>query len=277
MFLKEAFLFGGIQVLALLVSGRLARTIVPAIPLSPDEASSTLSVLATLGAAIVLLIIFSRPRWSHRLIRIMWLAAIFGGTHILLGAFLPNGIAALIAFALTLVYARAATIGFHNFMLLCALPGIGATLGNSIPPNAALVALALLSLYDVIAVYWTGHMIEMAKEFIASGIVPGIIVTMPQGASGDERETIWAHDVVPGERTAILGSGDLVIPTILETSAMNWIGLSSGILTAAGAMLGLVAMHLLFWGQKVRRPMAALPPIAAGAIAGFMLSLVLLR
>lgn len=277
LFLKESLLFGGIQALALLVAGRLPPRFL-ATPQPQPATEASLVLLSVFAAAIVLLLVFSRGRTSRVLIRVVWLAALFGGTQILFAAFMPQDIATLIALALTLVYWRAATIGFHNFMLVLALPGIGAVLGSSLTPNAALAVLAFLSLYDVLAVYWTGHMIAMAKDFIASGVVPGIVVIpeVPAEVTGPkEEEPVFVTEVIPGGRATILGTGDLVIPTVLETSALLSVGTLSGILTAIFAVLGLFVMHILFWKQKVRRPMAALPPIAAGAITGFLLSLLI--
>ena len=69
----------------------------------------------------------------------------------------------------------------------------------------------------------------------------------------------------------ILGSGDIALPLILIISvarASFW----QAIVVAGFSLLGLLVTHLIFVNQKVRRPMAALPPIAALSIIGYLLA-----
>lgn len=269
-FLKEAALFASIQGAALFIATRLN---VPP-PSSTPATVSAVDVLLTLGIATLIILAFTRlrPQQSAFVIRLLWLTALVGGTKILFETFLQPDIALLFAIFLVLIYAKAATIGFHNLMLVMGLPGIGAMLGAQLQPYAAAALLIFLSLYDIIAVYWTGHMVVMAKRFIESGVVPGIVIRTGEAPEGP----LWISEVRPGEEAAILGTGDLVLPNILAVSAWRFFGPAAGLLAAGGAVGGLFITNWLFFSQKERRPMPALPPIAAGAIAGFLLSTTIL-
>jgi presenilin-like A22 family membrane protease len=267
LFLKEAALFASIQGLALFIAPRIN------LPAGQTPAAvSAADILLMFGVATLLMLAFTRlvPSRSAFAVRALWLVALLGGIQILFGTFLPRDIAFIFALFLVIVYAKAATVGFHNFMLVIGLPGIGALLGAGLLPFTAAAVLLVLSLYDIIAVYWTGHMVAMAQRFMEGGVVPGVVVrTAPPHAASP----FWITDVRAGGEAVILGTGDLVLPSILAVSAWRFLEPVSGFLTATGAMLGLFVTHQLFFGQQERRPMPALPPIAVGAIAGFLLSL----
>lgn len=267
-FLKEAALFASIQALALFIAIRLPFPFQEAAVPSPVSA---IDLVLTFSVATLLILAFTKlsPPKSAFAIRALWFIALVGGTQMLFGVFLPQDIAFLFALLLVLIYAKAATIGLNNFVLVLGLPGVGALLGTQLQPFAAAAVLLALSLYDVIAVYWTGHMVAMAKRFIESGVVPGIVITAGRAAGGP----FWISEVRAGGEAAILGTGDLVLPSILAVSAWRFLDPLAGALAAGGALAGLFVTHRLFFGQKERRPMPALPPIAAGAIAGFLFAL----
>lgn len=270
-FLKQAALFGSVQVLALLVASQMARR--PDIPQPVAAPMSAADILLIFAIATLILLAFTRlkPAGSALAIRILWFVALASGANILFDAFLPKDISILLAILLVFLYAKAATVELHNFTLVLAISGIGALLGSQIQPISAVFILLFLSVYDVIAVYKTGHMVEMAKRFIKSGVIPGIVVFIGQR----KPEALWVNNIAPGEEAVILGTGDLVLPAVLAASAWTFTSPVSGIIVAFGALAGLFLMHLLFFSQKERRAMPALPPIAAGAVAGFLVSMLI--
>ena len=69
----------------------------------------------------------------------------------------------------------------------------------------------------------------------------------------------------------MLGTGDFVFPLIMAASAYS-ISPVAAWLVFSFALFGLLLMHLIFFSQKIRRPMPALPPLAAFAIFGFLIS-----
>jgi presenilin-like A22 family membrane protease len=269
-FLKEALLFGGVQALALLAAWRI-KIIPQTIPAQPVAAVAA-NILLIFGAAVLTILLFMRLQSakSAAVLKIFWLLALLGGASMFLGVFFGEDIALPLAILLVFIYAKAATVGYHNFLIVISLAGIGATLGIQFVPRDAIIILTLLSVYDIIAVYWTGHMVKMAQHFIDSGIIPGIVISIKAGGP------LWLEEVRPSEEAAILGTGDLVLPAFLSVSAFKAINPIAGLASSCGALLGLFLMHRLFFGQKVRRPMPALPPIAAGGIVGLLIALLFL-
>jgi presenilin-like A22 family membrane protease len=266
-FLKEALLFGGVQALALLAAWRI-KIIPQTIPAQPVAAGAA-NILLIFGAAVLTILLFMRLQFakSAAVLKIFWLLALLGGASMFLSVFFGENIALPLAILLVFIYAKAATVGYHNFLIVISLAGIGATLGIEFMPRDAIIILTLLSVYDIIAVYWTGHMVKMAQHFIGSGIIPGVVIRIKAGGP------LWIQEVRPGEEAAILGTGDLVLPTFLSVSAFKAVHPIAGIAAACGAMLGLFLTHRIFFEQEVRRPMPALPPIAFGTIAGFLMTM----
>lgn len=268
-FFKQALLFGGVQALALLAAWRI-KAAPGATPIQPLPVASIWEMLLILGAAILLIFLLMRLQSgkSSTAVRIFWLFALFGGVLMLLKTFMGEEIALPLSILLIFIYAKAATINFHNCILVLGLAGIGATLGTQIAPREVILLLVLLSIYDIIAVYGTRHMTKMAESFISSGVVPGIIVA----ESSSHQGATWVNEVGAGKDLTILGTGDLALPAILAASALQFIHPAAGIAAALGAVAGLFLMNRIFFGQKERRPMPALPPIALGAITGFLIA-----
>ena len=74
-----------------------------------------------------------------------------------------------------------------------------------------------------------------------------------------------------GEQYMILGSGDVGLPLILACSLVG-LYVSEAVIVGIFSLFGLFLTHLIFVNQEVRKPMAALPPIATAAIIGYLVS-----
>ena len=163
-------------------------------------------------------------------------------------------------------YKRAAHFSFKIFLVLVVFSGTQVVLGTIIssPWNLA----AALSVYDIIAVYLTKHMVALARSMIEGGAVFGFLVPFEFKGFlyGKERAKTGI-----GENFLILGSGDIGLPLVFVASLAK-VSLASAIITAAFSILGLFLTHLLFFNQIKRRAMAALPPIATVTIIGYLIS-----
>jgi presenilin-like A22 family membrane protease len=142
-----------------------------------------------------------------------------------------------------------------NVVLIFTVPGIGSLLGASIDPLPALVLILALAVYDIVAVFGTKHMVTLAES--AKGKVP-LMVAIPVG-----------------DRHLGLGTGDLAIPLVFSVSLLREYAIMNSVLTSLGGCLGLMALFL----YTIRRKdvvLPALPPITAGLLLGFGLSLLIL-
>jgi len=141
-----------------------------------------------------------------------------------------------------------------NIVLIFTIPGIGALFGSSIAFIPALILILILSAYDLVAVFGTKHMITLAEG--TKDKIP-LMFTIPFG-----------------DRFLGLGTGDLAIPLIFSVSVMRDYSFTNAIVTAAGGLIGIVLLFVYILNKK-KCALPALPPICAGLIAGFGVSLLI--
>ncbi len=220
-----------------------------------------------IGTAIVLGLI--RIMHGGLLLRLFFLFALFSGTLITTSVFIPDTWALIFSLFLVSFYVIWSRVWFHNLILILTLPGIVALLGASLNPWTVVLILIIMSVYDYVAVYKTKHMVRMAKAMISGRAIFAMI--FPEHWQGFKSHLNEAH---PGEGFMMLGTGDFVFPLIMAASAYI-VSPVAAWLVFSFALLGLLLMHLIFISQKIRRPMPALPPLAAFAIIGFLISTIL--
>jgi presenilin-like A22 family membrane protease len=218
-------------------------------------------------AILFLLIKLFRGRFIFELI---FSLAIFGGIWFLANLFFSNGIAILLASALTLVRLLVPYIFLQNLIMIFGIAGIASTLGSTTSWQTILLILLILSLYDIIAVYETKHMVTMFKGLLERGVIFALIVPT-------KLKLLFAHlrEARPGEGFFFLGTGDLALPSIFVVSAFvahPLLGLGS----ALGSVMGLALTNIIFIREN-RRPMPALPPITLGTVFGFFVAFVLIK
>ncbi len=194
----------------------------------------------------------------------------FAGTQAILAIWLSPLVSTFIAVLLLIIFWFFNNVFLQDLTMLLTFAGVGAVLGISLAPETVIIVLAVLSFYDIIAVYKTKHMVELAEAMLQSRAIFGFVVPSSFGGFG-ERMT----RVSPGEQFMILGSGDVILPLLLSASLVRT-SLNQSMVVAVFSALGLFLMHLIFTNQKVRRPMAALPPIAAMAILGYAVALLII-
>lgn len=227
--------------------------------------------LAVLVVLVFLLIFLVKKfkRFSSLFFRLFLTLVIFAGIQAIMALWFAPWISALAAVLLLVPFWLFNSVFLQDLVMILTFAGVGAALGLSLAPETAVLILVILSFYDIIAVYKTRHMVEMAEAMIQSRAIFGFVVPASFGGF-KERMT----RVSPGEQFMILGSGDVILPLLLSTSLVR-ASLSQSAIVVFFSVLGLFLMHLIFSNQKVRRPMAALPPIAMMTILGYLLVLMI--
>ncbi|MCK5123396.1 MAG: hypothetical protein KAQ87_04605 [Candidatus Pacebacteria bacterium] len=167
--------------------------------------------------------------------------------------------------ALRFIYPR---IWTQNVAIIIGIAGIAASLGMSIKPLMALIILILLSVYDIIAIYKTRHMIKLFKGMAKRGAVLALVI--PKGFSS------WFHkfEIIKPENKnefIFLGTGDLALPIFFAVSAFSQ-GINFSLFIIFGAVIGFIINHLIFINQKEKKPIPALPAIAFFSILGYAFS-----
>jgi presenilin-like A22 family membrane protease len=145
-------------------------------------------------------------------------------------------------------------LNLSAFVIAC---GITAMFGISLEPLPVLVLLAVLAVYDAIAVYKTKHMIDLADSVVKLNLPLLFIIPTKDN------------------KPILLGVGDVVIPNILVVSAQVFSNSTKivmfklpAITTLIGGFLGLIT--LLIVAERCKKPHAGLPFLNTGAIIGYI-------
>ena len=209
---------------------------------------------------------------AHFSFKVFLILIVFSGAQVVFGTFMPSLWGLIAAVVFTLLFARGGNVMMHNLGIILGIGGIAAVFGLSISVEFGLILLVVLSLYDILAVYVTKHMVAMARSMIEGGAIFGFLVPFKFKGFFYNRER--ARTGV-GEEFMILGSGDIGLPLIFVSSLVKF-SLTSAVITAVFSLLGLFLTHILFVNQGQKKVMAALPPIATMTIIGYLISTLVL-
>jgi len=151
-----------------------------------------------------------------------------------------------VAAALLILYYRYThkeSVRFRNFVSIITIAGAGGLIGMALGLVPVLIFIILLSIYDLVAVFGTKHMVTIGKAVTKKNLA--FTVSMPSK-----------------NHTFELGNGDLVIPLITAVSVYaNGLFINNGLV--AGLVLGasFIGLLLSIYSVGVKKiPMPALPP-----------------
>lgn len=222
--------------------------------------------LLIFAAATFFIVFFARMRRGKGfLFRAFFILSVWWGGSLVLSVWLPD-IAALGALTiLVLLWLFWGNVFLHNVLVILGIAGIAGVFGLRFSPEALVVLLIIFAVYDVIAVYKTKHMVYLARAMLQFRSVFAVIV--PEKISYFSSRM---RDVAPGKGFMMLGGGDIAFPLML-VSSMSLDSITKALIVMAFSFAGLTASFALFFILG-RKPMPALPPIAAFSILGFFIT-----
>ena len=268
LYLSEILTFLAIQALGIFVGLRLLHIpeVQAQMKTQPIKLSDFLIAFA-IGTALIFLALKAFKKGFFFKIFIGFL--IFFGCLIVFGAFIPDIPAIILTIACIYFYYHRPKVLTQNIALGLAICGAGVMIGLGLTVWQVLILLAILSVYDIIAVWKTKHMIALFKGLAERGVIMALIIP------SKIKDTLTdLKQVKPGEEFLLLGTGDISFPIIFAVSALKF-SLWSSIAVILGALLGITFIHFVFIARKERKPVPALPPIAVGSAIGFFISLLL--
>jgi len=269
-FFWEGILFFLTLVLGILTSWKITQIPeieIQKIPLEPGSLWEILTYFAILLLIILLIIRFLKFRPGKEILfKTFFILPVFFGGTIFWSLWIGDIFAFISILILIIWWLKKPNVLVHNFLLISGMIGVGSIFGLRLDPLLVIGLLVIFSIYDIVAVYKTKHMIKMAKEMIEAGAISGII--LPQKLS--EVQTSL-KDVKIGGRFLILGGGDIVFPLLLVSSLVPG-GVLKSLIVAIFATIGLLVSIFIFISQKTRKPIPALPPIALFSIIGYLIT-----
>ena len=243
-----------------------------------EESSSyiwiTLAVI--IGTLLLLLIIKFR---KFNIWKFWFFFAVFFTIAIAFAPFVGQIIAAFLAFILALlkIYRPAAIL--NNFTEIFIYGGLEAIFVPIINVFAAFALLFLISVYDVVAVRHTKHMVKLAKFQVRSNVFAGLLVPY-----GKEKGISEAKGIIKDKekgRIAVLGGGDVGFPLLFAGAVMKELMLANP--EAIGffkvliipVFVTLALLYLLITGKKDKF-YPAMPYLSVGCVLGYLAILLFL-
>ena len=230
---------------------------------NPQDISNAIYIFVyILALTLIILVVI---KYKKRLLVAFEGFAVFFASAVLFELLIPYSffdiisVGMIIAAVLTYYKLRYPTYLSQNIALICALSGAGAVIGVSFGLLPIIIFMLMLSIYDFLSVFWTKHMVQMAKAITEKPMA--FTAALPCKTKKIEH-------------TFQLGGGDLAIPLMFSASVLRFYGLTPAIFAVTGALIAL----LLLFGTVLKKPghaLPALPPISAGAVLGFAVGILI--
>ncbi len=238
-----------------------------------EEQSSFVYILVAIliGTFLVFLLIRFRKK---NLWKIWFLMAVILCLGFAFSAFLPQLIALALAIVLGAWKVFKPNTLIHNLTEVFVYGGLAAIFVPIMNLFAAFMLLLLISIYDMIAVWKSKHMVKMAKFQTESKLFAGLSIPYKKA-----KQVIGAGRLKK-QRTAILGGGDIGFPLLFAGVVLK--NLMSGN-TAAMAFVKVMAIPLatsfalliLLIKGKENKFYPAMPFLSLGCAIGYLMVLLL--
>ena len=231
-----------------------------------EENTSYIPIIIMILITTVIALFIMRIK-AFRLWKVWFFIAVFYALTISFSAFILEKIAAFLALILAFFKVLRPNVIIHNLTEIFIYGGLAAIFVPILNVFSISVLLILISVYDMIAVWKTKHMIKMAKFQAKAKIFPGLLIPYKiKGIFGKKEKKS-----VP-VKMALLGGGDMGFPLLFAGVVMK----TSGIYNAFIIILfSTIALFLLFMFADKKKFYPAMPFLSAGCFLGYALTLVL--
>jgi presenilin-like A22 family membrane protease len=226
-----------------------------------------------IGTALVLLLIkFS----AFRLWKIWFLIAIWVSTTIAFGVILPATIAVILCLILAVWKVFWPNPVVHNVTEIFMYAGLAVLLVPIFTLFWVTMLLLVVSVYDIIAVWYSKHMVVMAEAQTKSNLFAGLYIPKSGGTPKIQHvpSPKTPHSPPVKASAAILGGGDIAFPLIFSGVAMDWLiinhqpKMNAFFSTLIITLFATVALALLFYYAKKDKFYPAMPFLTAGCLVG---------
>ena len=218
-----------------------------------NEESGYIPILIAILIATALVLLLIRLN-AFRVWKIWFFVAVSYALLISFGAFVHQYLALFLALGFASLKTLRPNVISHNFSELFIYGG----LAGIFVPILGLLSMSLLlifiSIYDMIAVWKTKHMVKMAKFQTESKLFAGLLV--PYGKN----------------KVAVLGGGDIGFPLLFSGVILKSFGIMEAYIVSVFAALALLLL-LVFSEKKKFYP--AMPFISAGCFLGLLVVTIL--
>lgn len=222
------------------------------------EAYAGLVALSAFALATLLVLLLAKTKAFMRVYSwLVYFAILYGAFYILALLWPIQAAFAMLPVAASLLFFSPRVLA-QNLVLSVALAGVASQFGALVSFPVMMGLLAVLAIYDIVAVNITHHMVAMAKAVIEKHVP--VVFVMPRELSGLSSHVSL---FVPGSQAVFLGAGDIALPAVLIATAPN-AALAFAVMT--GSLLGFMMLTISFLASKRPHPLPALPFLMCGIV-----------
>lgn len=237
-----------------------------------DEGTSFIPIFIAIIVGTVFALIIIRLKRIN-LWKFWFFISVFLCLSFAFGAFVPSVFAFIFAFVFSAWKVFMPNIYVHNLTELFVYGGLAAIFVPIIDRTSVLVLLALISGYDMFAVWQSKHMVKLAKFQTDSKLFAGLFI--PYKLPGRAKKLKGKVEMVKVEaKSAILGGGDIGFPLIFAGVVMKGLMLHEPVFSAFAKTLviplaaGFALLYLLVKAEKDKF-YPAMPFLSIGCLAGY--------
>lgn len=255
------------QGLALVVAREQKDMPAPFLPIA-GQGASLISFLIFFFAATIFVLLLLEYRRGRFLYRSLFAIVLFVGLSKVFEIVFPQSLSMVIALVFIIGLFLLPLVWVHDIVVVIAAAGIGPMFGLQFSWQTAALILIILSVYDIIAVFVTRHMITLAKEMIRHQASFALIIPEKWQEFKNSLSTVQ-----PGTGFLVVGGGDVIVPMLLTSSAYL-IRPSLAWWIVCGTLIGVFLNHSLL--VTYRRPLPAMPFLTFGAFVGLTIGFLFL-
>ena len=237
-----------------------------------EEKTSFLYIFGAIILGTVLVLLLIRLKTTF-LWKAWFFLAVMLSLSIALAAFVPSATALIIAIILALWKILRPNMIIHNLTEIFIYGGIAAIFVPLVNVSAAIILLALISIYDIISVRKTKHMITLAKFQAKQKLFAGLVVRYGKLSPAKQKEDKKA-EAKPS--SAILCGGDMGFPLLFAGVVLKTLVITAApsvalIKTSIIPLSATIALAYLFWISKKGKFYPAMPFLTGGCFLGALI------
>ncbi len=227
-----------------------------------DEKTSFIPIFITILIATVLALILIKLQAIHIWKLWFFFSVVFCLT-ISFNAFMPEVFALTLAFILAIFKIFKPNVYLHNFTEVFIYGSLSALFVPVLNILSISILLILISIYDMVAVWKTKHMISMAKFQSDAKMFTGL--SIPYGPKKNINKNVITKKTVV--REAILGGGDIGFPLLFAGVVLKLYGFFPAVIISITSGLALLILFLMAEKKKFY---PAMPFVTIGCFIGYL-------
>ena len=198
-----------------------------------------------------------------KLFKAWYFISVFVTLVIAFGAFTLEYIAIIMALIFALLRLFKSNVIIHNFTEIFIYGGLAALFVPVLNILSAVLLLFIISIYDMVAVWKTKHMVSLAKFQASSGAFAGLSIPYnTSNISGKVTKKRFGKF-----SNAIFGGGDIGFSLMFSGAIMKYFGMIPALIVSFFAA---TALFVLFVFAKKGKFYPAMPFITIGCIIGLL-------